>query len=62
MIQKTQKMGYIRELQVTGSGPNAEWQADEKLAATTHGIAQLCIDVALMSGGDSAKSLPVNEE
>jgi hypothetical protein len=62
MIQKTQKVDYVRELQVTGGGPNADWQTNETLAATTHGITQLCIDVALMSGGDSAKSLPVNEE
>jgi hypothetical protein len=49
-------------LQVTGSGTNADWQTDEKLAGTTHGLIHLCTDVALMSGEDSAKPLPINEE
>jgi hypothetical protein len=62
MIQKTQKVGDIRELQMTDSGPGAEWQTDEKLAATTHRIAQLTVDMALLSGGDSVNSLPVTEE
>jgi hypothetical protein len=39
MIHKTQKLSYIKDLQVTGSGPNAEWQTDERLAATSHGVA-----------------------
>jgi hypothetical protein len=55
-------VGYVKELQVTGSGLHAEWQIDEKLAATTPSIAQLWIDITFMSGGESAKSLPVDEE
>jgi hypothetical protein len=62
MIHETQKFGYIKDLQVTGSGPNAEWQTDERLATTAHGIAQLSISVALMSREDSAKPVPIKEE
>jgi hypothetical protein len=62
MIHRTQTLGYIRELQVTGKGPNTEGQTDNTTAGTTHGIAQLHIGMVLMSGEDSAKRLSIHEE
>jgi hypothetical protein len=62
MIHPIQKMGYIRELQVAENIVSIEWQTDERAAGTTQGVAQLCIDIIVMSREDFALPVTVNDD